>query len=166
MKKLIVSLLCILLLGSVVVGCTTGSDNPASTTDPKGSTVETSGSDTSVKDGVPEGLNFNGTNIVTSYREDKVDYFVGDVDGDVMSEALYKANLAVEERLGITREFIPLLDEVLTSKIVESILSDEPYYDYVSIDQFFGTSYCSEGLYMDLSSLPYIDYSEPWYYGA
>ena len=166
MKKLIVSLLCILLLGSVVVGCTTGSDNPASTTDPKGSTVETSGSDTSVKDGVPEGLNFNGTNIVTSYREDKVDYFVGDVDGDVMSEALYKANLAVEERLGITREFIPLLDEVLTSKIVESILSDEPYYDYVSIDQFFGTSYCSEGLYMDLSSLPYIDYSEPWYYSA
>ena len=159
MKKLIVSLLCILLLGSVVVGCTTGSGNPASTTDPKGSTVETSGSDTSVKDGVPEGLNFNGTNIVTSYREDKVDYFVGDVDGDVMSEALYKANLAVEERLGITREFIPLLDEVLTSKIVESILSDEPYYDYVSIDQFFGTSYCSEGLYMDLSSLPYIDYT-------
>lgn len=72
--------------------------NPASTTDPKGSTVETSGSDTSVKDGVPEGMNFNGTNIVTSYREDKVDYFVGDVDGDVMSEALYKANLAVEER--------------------------------------------------------------------
>lgn len=166
MKKLIVSLLCILLLGSVVVGCTTGSGNPASTTDPKGSTVETSGSDTSVKDGVPEGLNFKGTNIVTSYREDKVDYFVGDVDGDVMSEALYKANLAVEERLGITREFIPLLDEVLTSKIVESILSDEPYYDYVSIDQFFGTSYCSEGLYMDLSSLPYIDYSEPWYYSA
>lgn len=166
MKKLIVSLLCILLLGSVVVGCTTGSGNPASTTDPKGSTVETSGSDTSVKDGVPEGMNFNGTNIVTSYREDRVDYFVGDVDGDVMSEALYKANLAVEERLGITREFIPLLDEVLTSKIVESILSDEPYYDYVSIDQFYGTSYCSEGLYMDLSSLPYIDYSEPWYYSA
>lgn len=55
---------------------------------------------------------------------------------------------------------------MLTSKIVESILSDEPYYDYVSIDQFFGTSYCSEGLYMDLSSLPYIDYSEPWYYSA
>ena len=73
MKKLIVSLLCILLLGSVVVGCTTGSGNPASTTDPKGTTDETNGSDTSVQDGGPEGLNFKGTKIVTSYREDKVE---------------------------------------------------------------------------------------------
>lgn len=166
MKKLIVSLLCVLLLGSVVIGCTTDpGTNPAVTTDSQTqSTGETTGIDTSIKDGVPADLKFDGVSIVTSYREDRGEYWVGESGGDIMSEALYNANLAVEERLGITREFVPLLDAELTNKIVESIMSDDPYYDYVSIDQFYGTNYCSEGLYMDLSSLPYIDYSEPWYY--
>ena len=123
MKKLIVSLLCVLLLGSVVIGCTTDpGTNPAVTTDSQTqSTGETTGVDTSLKDGVPADVKFDGTSIVTSYRSETAEYYVGEAGGNIMSEALYKANLAVEDRLGITREFVPLLDAELTNKIVESL---------------------------------------------
>jgi len=167
MKKLIVSLLCVVLLGSVVIGCAenTNTNNPAGTTDGVTQTESiTTELDTSIKDGVPAGLTFDGLSIVTSYREDRGEYFIGDAEGDIMSAALYKANMIVDERLDISREFVPLLDEELTDKLVASILSEEAYYDYISVDQYYGTNYCSEGLYMDMSSLPYIDYSSPWYY--
>lgn len=168
MKKLIVSLLCIALLGSFAVGCSNNQPNNPKDTNAKTQDSDSTSNfdDTAIKDGVPADLTFNGMTITTSYREDRGEYFIGDSGENIniMSEALYNANMAVDERLDIKREFVPLLDAELTDKIVQSILSDEPYYDYVSIDQFFGTNYCSEGLYMDLSSLPYIDYSKPWYY--
>ena len=172
MKKLLTLSLCLLLLVSIIVGCQTGNTTTPGQTDgtKPNVTVGTNGDtqepdETLVPDDLPADLDFDSTTIRVTYRENQLDYFVGDNEsGELVSEAIYRANSLVEERLNITREWKPLADNILTREIIKSILSGDDQFDIVSVDQYYGTEYCAQGLYMDLSTAPYIDYEKPWYY--
>lgn len=170
MKKLLALFLCLLMVASVVIGCTGEKTPGGETGGTKNTGDQTSGktdpvsSDDPDKDDLPADLDYKGMTIRTAYREDKVAFFLGENNAEVVDVAVYKANEAVDARLNIKREWTPIADEVLTDTITKSIMTHEGLYDYVPVDQFFGSQYCATGAYIDISSLPHVDYEKPWYY--
>jgi len=171
MKKLLTLILCLFMLVSMVVGCQTGSTStdtdgskPVGSTD-SGNTETEEPVETLVPDDLPGNLDFDGTVIRVTYREDSENYFVGNnEEGEIVAEAIYKANSRVEERLDVKREWKPLQVNILTREIVKSIMSGDDLFDIVSVDQYYGSEYCAQGLFLDLSDAPYIDFEKPWYY--
>ncbi len=172
MKKIIALICCLVMIFAAVAACTQPSDNPATTKKPLG-TVPGSGADAQTTDipateiglDLPEDLNYGGMTINTCYREDKGDMFIGDNEsGDVVVAAIYNSNSKVDEMLGIKRNYIPIRDSILTRLVTKTIMNGEGLYDYVCVDQYYGTQYCVEGLYKDLSPYKFLDYSKPWYY--
>lgn len=165
MKKLLALFLCLLMVASVVIGCTGEKTPGGETGGTKNTGDQTSdGGTTGIHDDLPADLNFNDMSIRTAYREDKGNYFVGEDNAEIVDVAIYKANQVVDERLKIKREWEPIADEVLTDTITKAILTGDESYDYVPVDQFYGSQFCATGLYKDLSDLPYVDYEKPWYY--
>lgn len=160
MKKLVSMLLCLVMVSAVIIGCNSGND-PATT----GTKADDGTQTAEIESDLPKNLNFGGLTINTCYREDKGDMFIGDNEtGEVVYTAIYNSNAKVDERLNIKRNYIPIQDSVLTKLVTRSIMNGEGLYDYVCVDQYYGTQYCVEGLYKDLSPYKYLDYSKPWYY--
>ena len=162
MKKLLALFLCLLMVASVVIGCS-GEKTPGGESKDSGS-KDSGTSGTELKDDLPADLDFNNMTIKTAYREDQLRYFRGDDNAEIVDVSLYKATQVVDERLKVKREWTPIADAVLTDTITKSIMSSEGLYDYIPVDQFFGSQYCATGTYLDISNLPYVDYDKPWYY--
>lgn len=170
MKKLLALFLCLLMAATVVIGCSENKKPGGETGGTGDSGAQTSGGPGSVtsknpnEDDLPADLDYKGMAIRTAYREDKGAFFTGENNAEVVDVAVYKANEAVNTRLNIKREWTAIADEVLTDTITKSIMTHEGLYDYVPVDQFFGSQYCATGAYTDISSLPHVDYEKPWYY--
>lgn len=110
MKKLLALFLCLLMVASVVIGCSGEKTPGGETGGTKNTGDQTSGktdpvsSDDPDKDDLPADLDYKGMTIRTAYREDKVAFFLGENNAEVVDVAVYKANEAVDARLNIKRE--------------------------------------------------------------
>ena len=174
MKRLFALLLCLLMVSAVIVSCKGSSGGSEDTTaaSTEGTTTgdtTTEGTEslppqtTELSDGL-DGVTFDGTTINVPYRTEMQIWYEGAEEGNVVYQSIYNANLAVEDRLQVKRNFIPLADAVLTSTITNSIMSDLNEYDYVSVDQYYGAHHVAAGVYADLSDAEYLDFTKPWYY--
>ena len=78
MKKLLALFLCLLMVASVVIGCS-GEKTPGGETGGTKNTGDQTSDEgtTGIHDDLPADLNFNDMSIRTAYREDKGNYFVG-----------------------------------------------------------------------------------------
>ncbi len=167
----------LLLLATVAaVGCTKKGDDSKNTGDDGttgGGTVGTVDTqDMSIVDELPE-LDFNDEEFVISVEDyggyTAMDFFTDDeTDLDIVSEAIYKKNERVSDRLSIdlkytyiTHDWAGKTDYI--NNIISSVRSDDGAFDLIGGLGYFQPLLVSEGIYLDLSDMPYINTEKVWW---
>lgn len=109
-----------------VAGTPAASEAPAETA---AAAADETTTEQRISDNLPADLDLGGMKIrVLTFPT----YLKGEDDGEVVNTALYKANLAVEERLGIAFDFTLVGDIDVDETARESILAGSDDYDIVS----------------------------------
>ena len=172
-KRILTLLLCALMTASALTAC--GESAPAETgTSGSESNVGTSAEETEITrantpDTLPDDLDFGGATINVYYfgHELSAQYDgPAELTGDVVTDALYNRNLAVEERLNVTFNWVKgsadwdgFPGEVQT--ILQAGSSD---YDIIVEENSRLFQQSIQGYFYDLMTKPYIDLSQPWWY--
>ncbi|MBE6657549.1 MAG: carbohydrate ABC transporter substrate-binding protein [Ruminococcaceae bacterium] len=110
------------------------------------------------------GRNFNML-IPTEYT----DHYVAESEtGDVVLDAIYKRNRAVEELLNIKYNYIPESGgwesrDAFKGIIRNSVLAGDGAYDLIAGYQVVTLPLTLEGVFMDINEVPNIDLEKPWW---
>jgi len=176
MKKTVVSFL--LLLGICMNFTACGSkpsvesnaDKPQDT----GSEVTSAAAETDKELTVEELLGFSSENNggktfnILSTVHAAYEYVAEEQTGDLVEDAIYERNLAVEELLGIKFNMITApghwVDRAsFNNLITNSVMAGDGAYDLIS-----GTTVCvipiaSEGVFINVNEMPGIDLTKPWW---
>lgn len=163
-----------MLLGVVSCGGT-GEDQKESgtTTDSTDTSAEETVSDNgreNVKDSLPSDLDFEGQTIRIMTRGGDSDV-KNELDSDgesreVVSEAIYKRNRNVEERLNVKLEFIytdNTRHDGNANTILQLIMADSDEFDIGANHMSYMIPLIAEGAFYNLSNLPYLDFDQPWW---
>ena len=160
---------------------TSPKDTDPAVTDPKD--PADTGRD-SVKDSVPEDLNFAGRddNTVTFFVRNNVDLFskeicVEELTNDILYDAIYYRNIDVETRLGVKiRQIGQPGSEVNTDwrawneTLSTAVLTNTHDYDAAAIHTYCGSVLVLQNIFADLNTLQdaetggYLDLSKPWWH--
>lgn len=172
MKKRIMSVL--ILMSLILSSCGDVQDNGQVTSDNYDS-VQTTMSESSEfeSDDLPAGLNFGGETINVLYRDDvQTSFYISEQTGDVVDDALYNANRAVEERLGVKFNIIPMAGtansdrESYMNAISNSVLSADDAYDMCGVLTYNVPSLIQKGVLSDLLEFKYLNFDKPWWSSA
>ncbi len=160
-------LLALLLIAGVAVACSDGSNDPPAVTG--GGNGDNSGK----RDDLPK-LNFNGEEVKIASREFQWYYkeltVAPDEVIDIVDTAVYKRELAVNNRLGIT-----LKNNLIAGSgsdgyevVIQALRTDQNtgdgLYD-IGVNNIYHTmGHTTEELFYDLNSFKYIDTTKDYYY--
>jgi len=131
-------------------------------------TSETGRGDT--KDNLPDNLDFGGKTfgIWVANNISQAIYYTGPEEqtGDMVDDAAYERNAAVEERLNINFNFKSEPEstwKTTASLISKYILAGDAAFDVFNGQQYGVTTLLSEGCFVNCYDLEYIDFSQPWW---
>lgn len=143
------------------------SGDPQATT---AATAETSAAETDrsqTADNVPV-LNFEGKEFRVIYHDaqyQKMDIVADELNGDVINDAVYRRNLAVEERLNTKIKPIPggANSTGVIDIVRPSVTAASDDFDLVVSHALRTAALVSEGLFTDWYTIPYIELDQPWW---
>ncbi|MGI6203082.1 MAG: hypothetical protein ACOYID_06735 [Eubacteriales bacterium] len=126
---------------------------------------------TEITPDLPDNLNFGGEQINIWYftqNSDAAERFVdiqGDLNGDIVDEALYNRNAIVEEKLNVDLVFTDtgVFSSDVGNAIRSMVMSGDTTYDIYNIIQWNSAILVTEGMYRNLYNLPYVDIDKPWW---
>ena len=176
MKRRVLSLLLALFLAGGMISCSETTNTDPSTS-PADNTAVPSAEETEPEE--PEDPNahlyedlpagdFEGRSfsILTPIHSESD--FIGEVDGDVISEAVYRRNLKVEEDLNIT--IVPISEAGLwddqanyINKIKVSVMAADDSYQLISGYAAYITSIASEGVLANWNDVADVNFEKPWW---
>lgn len=122
-----------------------------------------------VASAVPSGLDFKGAELRIFSRGDsgfEYEFCADEENGDILNDAVYARNVAVEEQLKIKIVNKP---EAFNSggtdmtNMVNSINAGDDEYDLAAIHCSQGAKYVAEGYFLNLNELKYLDFEKPWW---
>lgn len=124
-----------------------------------------------VKDSLPDSLDFSGSEVRVFSRGGDTDtlmeFDAEEMTGDVVNDAVYSRNLAVQERLNVEMNLI--LETSVTrhggtsSKIRASVSAGSNDYDLIANAMHDTMPLVVENMFLPLNTLDYIDFNAPWY---
>ena len=124
-----------------------------------------------VKDSLPETMNFDGTEIRVFTRagdgDTKMEFCAEELSGEVINDAVFNRNLAVQERLNVKMNLI--LAETTTrhgstgSTIRASVTAGSDDYDLIGNAMYNTMPMVADNMFLPLNKLPYLDFTAPWY---
>ncbi|MBQ7301918.1 MAG: hypothetical protein IJW77_18970 [Clostridia bacterium] len=169
MKSTVWMLTLLSLLSSVsLIACSDSTDTPqvSGTTDSMTETfAETE--ETAVPLNLPE-VDYEQRTFTVLATEHASYEYVAEESGDIVEDAVYRKNRAVEERLGIAFEFITAPGhwadkDSFNALIKNSIMANDGAYDLIS-----GTMVCvlpiaAEGYFLNALDLEHIQFENPWW---
>lgn len=126
-----------------------------------------------IKDNLPE-LNFNGQEIRILHRDDGADLAIEVTaeasTGDIVNDALYNRQMTVEERLNVKIKDIKVTSDIHTptqvnDAIRKSVTAGSDDYDMALNHMSGSTPLALENMFIDLNTLDYLDFSQPWWAG-
>ena len=171
MKKKLTSILLLLSFGTMLASSCgeKPSDTPDVMTDGNVSApAETD--DGIIRDDLPEGLNFGDETINVLYREDVANsFYVGEQTGDIVDDAVYNSNRAVEERLGISFNIIKQAGTANADRnnymasITNSVLAADNAYDLCGVLTYNVPTLIQQGVLTDLLGVKYLNFDKPWW---
>lgn len=171
-KKFIAIFLFFTLTCSLFISCSqnsvkTDNTNSQETSQTTETVVDTTTDPYAISDNLPTDLNFNGATIrVLGRQVDDVFYttnweFTDEQNGDVFNDALFMRELSVEGRLNINIEKNLSLTSYQTED--KSVRAGDDEFDIVFANAYDVAPLALEGVVLDLSKFPNIDYSMPWW---
>ena len=159
-------LLCLTTIaGMAGAGCGGTKPDTPETTDSIDSDT-TPGGTTSYLDTLPiEDFGGYEFNVVGQNTTSRQNFWLEELEGDIINDAIYQRDAAVEERLNITFNYISIADRTqVTTAVQKVIMADEEAYDLIfnSLSDGINTLTSAGQLY-DLTSIPYLSLdSELW----
>ena len=168
MKKPCTTALAMLLCLGALVSCVSEDSTPAITdTTAADTTVTTVETEPTVTSGNPADLDLGGETINMWYTTgwDSYTDIAGEQSGEVLDDAVYAQNLAVQEKLNCVINFQdPGTLQAECDKAISTILlADDTSYDVFCATQWSGTKLVPEGLYLNLVDMPYLSFDAPWW---
>lgn len=182
---LVPRILCAILAALTVVGiagCSDGTPDDADITvaEAPGTTVPAADTTISAADLPPEEINrenavislpeldFNGSVINILYPGEDAyaqDIVAAEINGDVVNDAVYKRNLAVEDLLEVKLNPISYSDSTQeTSKHLATVSqAQEDLYDLCAVHQAYTIKNVADGFFHNFADDKYIDWEKPWW---
>ncbi|MCQ2428111.1 MAG: hypothetical protein MJ137_06900 [Clostridia bacterium] len=175
--RILSAVLSLLMLAAAFAAC--AEKNPDSETTPA-AVATTSPENTSsavtdkyeIGDKVPANLRFDGEKIVilSRGRDWCKDEVSSESDGNIIHEAVFKRNLNVEERLGVTIENIldPGTDNYTIGEvhIRNQVQSGNNDYSLICASVYASIIHTNENLYIDLMTAENLDLSRPYWFSG
>ena len=125
------------------------------------------------KDDLPDSIDYQDETVTILYWSDverpEFEVTEDEADGDMIKEAIYRRNIATEERLGITYEWIGTDgdsgDRAKFTNYVRNAFSGGTYYDIIATYSRTAGMLLTEGLIQDLNAIEdsYINVDQPWW---
>lgn len=168
-KRLLALLLTVLTVA--LPACAAGGDPAETTAAPAVTTVpaETAPAETTLHDAVPADLRYDGKTVTILQRTGtKKEMMAEEITGEVVNDAIYARNAAVEERLGIKFNFVDVQGTNTTfgnmsAAITNSINAQNDDYQIIANYAYYGISLFTQGIYRDLNVIDHLDFAQPWW---
>lgn len=156
---LITSILC-------AVGC--GSNGDTIETTGEITTETTTAEEKILAPDIPSDLTLNGETITILYRDGmKDEFWTEEYNGDIVNDAVYNRNAAVESKLDCKLEYIPNVSTDFNggyqSVISQSVLAGDESYDIISGPSFHIPTLIVDGYLSNLNGMKYLDFGKPWW---
>ncbi|MBQ8510431.1 MAG: hypothetical protein IJ493_11050 [Clostridia bacterium] len=172
MKHRIFSITLAALMAVSAVSCSSTS-TPVDSDDTTTSADSTTAADTGNSSGVPAGLDLQGETIniwyttkASSVAETFID-IAGELTGDILDDAIYNANKAVEDRLNVNLNYYNSQTPTSNTgtEVQKLLLADDTTYDLYHVVQWNASTLAAEGLYLNVKDAPYLSLDKPWWDG-
>lgn len=163
MKKQIALLLALLMMGSAFAACGSAESVDTSEAADAGDTAAVEETEDPLADNLPE-ADYGGYSFRITTWYDKVG--LEESTGEVLNDAIFRRDLAVEERynIDIVSEFVPNEDySVCTQAIRQSVVAGSNDWDAGFLHMVSASNAAPEGIFYNLNDLGYIDMSRPWW---
>ena len=119
-------------------------------------------------DTLPADLDFGGktVNVVVRSAVAATEFYVPEMSGDIVDDAMYMRNRSVEERLNVKVNFIEMPGEwnereTMNGAIRASVMANDGAYDIAAVLSNQLSILTLEGLLTNLSEMNYLDFSKP-----
>lgn len=167
MKKLISTLLLISMLASVTAcGGEAQTDSETTPAD------DTTAAETS-PDNIPLGTNLNGVTVKIYVRGDTIDTEFDNAEtGDVVDDAVYNRNRAIEERLNVRLEYMSNTSieywedrNIYMDTVRSSVLANDGSIDIAAGLSNIMPNLAQDGMFINLlgKDVPYLNFDSPWW---
>lgn len=172
-------LMAVIVLLPTLIACGTGNQNGTDTTTAPVATTTPGAGDTTVpeettegyavKDNLPEDLKFTGETIsIISRGRDwcKDEVSVEALTGDVIDDAIYERNAAVEDRLGVTivNYMTTGTDNYeITETIRTQVQSGTDEFNLFANSVYATIMYTADNLFQNMTDLTYLDLEQPYW---
>lgn len=169
-NRLLAVLLAALLLASTMTGCAGDTAETTPNADTSAITEETEPAYT-----LPEG-NFDGFDfqiVVNGNSEsgwDKNDFHAEEMTGDLLNDAVYQRNTAVEDRYNITITDNKLEGNIANNNmgpgyqaISTAVIAGDASYSAATVGGYDACTLVLGGYLAEMSSLPHVDLSQNWW---
>lgn len=170
--RFLAALLAALTLALSACGGTQGTAADDTTTDKTTSadTDDTTPAETDrsqVKDNLPE-KDYGGDKFTILYRNEWAYEFIADEEnGDILNDAVFRRNRAVEDRFKVSFEFVGLPGTWNSSEyknaITNSVVAGDSEYDLITGYQADMINHAMQGYFMNVYDMPYINTEAPWW---
>lgn len=172
------TLLSLFLAVAMLTGCGSGTVTNETTTSSveditsaDNSSVDTEITRATTPDTLPDDLDFGGKTVTILHRAGDHDVQVevqAEDTGDAVDSSIFNRNLSVEERLNITFQYMTTADEIhagteVNTLLRASVLAGDAAYDMAANHMSQTTPLILDNHFYNLNTLPYLDFSMPWW---
>jgi len=157
----------LMILAALLSGCasgqTTGDPSQQVSTENTSAVEEAVAEETELPDNLPE-KDYNGESVfVTIYSSDEQRYDMVTEDtetGEVLHDAVYRRNHAVEDRYNIVFEISETSD---TNSLHASVVAQSEDFELLFYPICYGYTLANQGDFLSTDDLPYIDLEKIWW---
>ncbi|MBQ2707453.1 MAG: extracellular solute-binding protein [Clostridia bacterium] len=158
--------LSILLAAMLLAGCGEAASSADTTAEGFGTT--TADAVTTRREADLPDKDFGGENINFLVRGEKAqptnfshEIYAAEENGDAINDAVYRRNMAVQERFNV--EITETAEDDSVDAVRSSVLADDGAFDVVMVRPNRAVTLAAEGMLCDLYEVPYLDMTAPWW---
>ena len=167
--KILSLLLALLMVVPLIIAC--GKDDEAADNKDEVSTSGLNFDEGAVYlDNLPA-LDYDGA-VITIATRDRDNYkrdFAAELNGDVLGDAVYKRNMAVQERLNVEFQYAVLSTAESAGApdlvIRNETMSGNDTFDIAQVRCYDAVEMVLENIYMNVAELEYLEFDQPWWFG-